>query len=142
MYCYQSENGDVFFSYSDTLLGETCCDGCHNILGKRVERTKGSYPYSYDPFAVYKSPDFDTRDSAIFSDRMREWDGIKYKRCVEETWPKDRRNFSACKSWEIQKFLRLYLDKEDIELTGIEEACNFSSGYPYWVFYYKDKTNL
>ena len=37
----------------------------------------------------------------------------------------------------IRKFLSMYFDKE-IELTAIMQGCNHFSGFPYWIFFYRE----
>lgn len=41
-----------------------------NIHGERVERTPREYPYSYDPFQVFKDPAWADTDAVVYSDRM------------------------------------------------------------------------
>ena len=106
-----------------------------NIHGERVQRTPREYPYSYDPFAVYKDPAFTDADECVYSDRIRQWDWEKFNRCCEAIWGNCGQYFHARKPDEIERFLRMYFDDESIKLTGIEECCNFGNGYPYWGFY-------
>lgn len=112
-------------------------DGFHNIKGNEVARDRHSYPYSYDPFAVWEG-DYSETDHAVYSDRLMGWDFDKYNKCVGEVWGDSRQIFSNCHHSEIERFLSLYFD-EPIRLTGIEQGCNVSNGYPYWIFYYKSK---
>ena len=85
-----------------------------NIHGERVERTPREYPYSYDPFQVFKDPAWADTDAVVYSDRMLQ--------CGREPA-------------EIEKFLQLYFEDPTLVLTGIEAGCNYSNGYPFWVFY-------
>ena len=108
-----------------------------NIHGERIERTPREYPYSYDPFVVFKDPAWTDNDTAVYSDRLRQWDWEKYNQCCEKVWNNHGQYFSARKPEEIQRFLQLYFDDPTLILTGIEEGCNCSNGYPFWVFYMK-----
>ena len=108
-----------------------------NIHGERVERTPREYPYSYDPFQVFKDPAWTDRDAVVYSDRMHQWDWEKYDRCSEKVWNDRRQSFSGREPAEIERFLQLYFEDPTLMLTGIEAGCNYSNGYPFWVFYMK-----
>lgn len=108
-----------------------------NIHGERVERTPREYPYSYDPFQVFKDPAWTDRDAVVYSDRMYQWDWEKYDRCCEKVWNDRRQSFSGRDPAEIERFLQLYFEDPTLMLTGIEAGCNYSNGYPFWVFYMK-----
>jgi hypothetical protein len=54
-----------------------------------------------------------------------------------EVWNNEGQYFNNRKPQDIEIFLSKYLEKS-ITLTGIEEGCNVSNGYPYWIFYYKE----
>ena len=108
-----------------------------NIHGERVERTPREYPYSYDPFQVFKDPAWTDRDAVVYSDRMHQWDWEKYDRCCEKVWNDRRQSFSGREPAEIERFLQLYFEDPTLTLTGIEAGCNYSNGYPFWVFYMK-----
>ena len=109
-----------------------------NIHGERVERTPREYPYSYDPFLVFKDPMWSDNDTVVYSDRLHEWDWQKYDRCCEEVWNNRGQYFSGRTPVDIERFLQLYFDDSKLQLTGIEEGCNYANGYPFWVFYMKE----
>ncbi len=109
-----------------------------DIRGKRVERTKKQYPYSYEPYCVYKD-DYQLTDSTVYSDRLFEWDSQKFMECYHSIWGTKSQSFNKDPK-EIEQFLSLYYG-ETVHITGIEIACNFSTGYPYWVFYYRKGDN-
>ena len=108
-----------------------------NIRGKRVERTIYEYPYSYDAFVLFKDPEWSCRDKADYSDRLREWDRAKFNECCMAVWGNTGHGFARRSAADVEKFLRLYYGDDQLRLTGIEQECNVSSGYPYWIFYYK-----
>ena len=107
-----------------------------DIHGNPVQRTPGEYPYSYDQIAVFKTEAFMDTTDAVFSDRMRQWSPEKFAACYLRAFDKDGQIFDPRYAEQIERFLQLYYGI-DLELTGIEEGCNFSNGYPYWVFYFK-----
>lgn len=107
-----------------------------NIEGKPVKRDKKNWPYNYDRFVIWKG-DWHRTDHAVYSDRLRQWDSEKYSKCCKEVWPNGGGSFSSKSSSDIQKFLSLYFGQQ-IKLTGVEEECNVSNGFPYWIFYYRE----
>lgn len=96
-------------------------------------RNKHTYPYSYDAFYHWRDDDL-KGSHAEYHDRMQGWDSDKYEeahKLVEGKW------FHECSRDEISAFLTAYHGKE-CKATALAEGCNQSSGYPYWVFYYKE----
>lgn len=107
-----------------------------DINGKPVERDRYSHPYNYDPFMIWKG-DYNAKlDGAVYSDRLYSWDNVKYDKCHREVWGNESQLFNNCSPESIEKFLSLYFDK-DVTLTGVEQGCNVSTGFPYWIFYYR-----
>ena len=110
-----------------------------DIHGEIVKRPKHIYKYSYDPYCVYKSNNWSIKDTGDYSDRLMQWDYDKFTNCMKEVWgERCGQHFDNKEPKDIEKFLSLYHNK-NIEITGIEKACNVSNGYPYWIFYYKEK---
>lgn len=107
-----------------------------NIKGEPVKRDKCSYPYSYDPFVIWKG-NYSETDHAVYSDRLMGWDSKKYRDCCKKAFGDKRGTFATHSPCSIEEFLSLYFD-EKITLTGIEQGCNYSSGFPFWIFYYKN----
>lgn len=108
--------------------------GYVNLRGDVVTRNPQTHPYSYDPFLLWKG-DYKEGDSIVYSDRLISWDHEKFNKCCMEVFNNKGQNFNNRKPKDIEKFLSLYFDK-DIKLTAIEEGCNVSNGYPYWIFYF------
>lgn len=108
------------------------------------ERTKESHPYSYDPLLQWRKYDKTPETaSAVYSDRLAQWDYKKYQALVEKHFTGvngDRGGdyFHSRSPKRIEAFLRDYNDNQDLELVRIEEHCNWSSGYPVWAFFYVD----
>lgn len=107
-----------------------------DLNGRPVERTKEEYPYSYDPYVVWED-NYNKTNECIFSDRLVQWDYNKFNKCCKKIWNNDSQYFDDRLPKDIEKFLKLYLNKQ-IKLTAIMEACNCSNGFPYWIFYYKN----
>lgn len=107
-----------------------------DMNGFPVERPKTQYPYSYDPFRIYKR-NWDSNDEVVYSDRLFQWDSEKYERLTKEVFGNSGQYFTNRYPEEIEQFLQRYFNRR-ILLTGIMEGCNVGNGYPYWIFYYKD----
>ena len=105
--------------------------------GKPVEKTPITHPYSYDAFCEYKTDDYQKTTDACFSDRMRQWDYDKFKKCVASVWPSnpDRQSFHGVLPEDVEKFLNLYFERET-KLTAITQEYHKGHGYPIWCFYF------
>jgi hypothetical protein len=108
-----------------------------DLNGEPVEKTKEQYPYSYDTYVVWKGNYKKGEGNTVYSDRLFQWDWEKYNRCCEEVWGNKGQYFDNRTPKDIEKFLRLYTDKQ-IKLTAILEGCNWSTGYPVWIFIYEN----
>lgn len=128
----QLKPGFRFINYSNIVsaAGDRVCLG---LDGKPVERGPNEYPYSYDPFVVFKSTTFDKSDSYVYSDRMMQRDYDKFAKACNDVWGNTGQMFHSRTPEEIERFLSIYFDKE-VELTLIMECCNAGNGYPYWLF--------
>ncbi len=106
--------------------------------GEPITRTKSSHPYSYEAFTVFGSRQ--DCDSGMYSDRMIGWAYEKYNRCCEEVWGNQGQYFNRSERTPktIERFLQLYNDNDNLELTWIVEECNVSNGYPVWYFGFKE----
>lgn len=120
-------------------------DGCVydvylDLNGNPIKRTPSEYPYSYDEYVLYKSPDFKQTDTMVYSDRLLQWNWQAFEKAVSEVWPETPHSqyFSGKKPQDINRFLNLYLGKE-VKLTAVLQGCNWGNGYPYWIFAYRDE---
>lgn len=111
----------------------------YDLNGNPVERTPWSHPYAYDEFVVYKAENFDEGNSWVYSDRMLQWDREKYGDAFHKVWPgkSGSQMFHNRKPEDINQFLNLYFEKK-VTLTAVLQGCNVSTGYPYWIFAYKE----
>lgn len=112
-----------------------------NLKGNPVKRTPITNPYDYDEYVLFKSDKYSNERpySAVYSDRLMQWDYDRFQKCYKETFSKDSQSFYLCDSVTAERFLSLYFNK-DIELVAMLQGCNVSNGNPYWVFYYIDDT--
>lgn len=110
-----------------------------DLNGNIIKRTPFSNPYNYDEFVVWKKESANDieRGSAVYSDRLWEWDHEKYNKFCQEVFGDKGQQFNSRKPDGVEKFLSLYFEKEVI-LTAIVQGCNQSSGFPYWIFFYKE----
>ena len=105
------------------------------LAGKKQERSITEYPYSYSRYAIWNSGDWSENDHLVYSDRLRKqypdtYDNLKSEMLGNGDY------FSKFEPEDIEKFLSA-LWGHKIKLTGIEEECNASNGYPYWLLYYR-----
>ena len=104
-------------------------------------RSKQDYPYSYDPYWIWKKGDVNEQGvNAVYHDRMQQWDYEKYKNAFKSV-TNDNHNGYGIGSFtqkQASKFMSFY-QGYDCEVIAIAEGCNQSNGYPYWVFWYKKR---
>lgn len=108
-----------------------------DLDGNIVTKTPFTNPYDFDEYVEWKG-NYKKHDSAVYSDRLYQWDTAKYKICYKEIFEKEGQLFNGKNPYGIEKFLSLYFEKEVI-LTAIMRGCNKSSGFPYWIFFYREK---
>lgn len=110
-----------------------------DLNGKPIKRTPFSHPYNYDEYVIWKDENFNKEKySAVYSDRLYQWDWEKYNRCCQEVFENQGQMFYQREPKEIERFLSMYFDKE-IKLTAVMQGCNQSSGFPYWIFLYEEE---
>lgn len=107
------------------------------IEGKRVTRTRHGFPYSYTRYCIWKGL-WEPTDQAIYSDRLSYMYPDTYDNLFKEILGSGQ-YLSRKDPKDIETFLCRLFEKE-IELTGIEEECNASNGYPYWILYYRERS--
>jgi len=125
-----------------------CCDEWGNyttnnciyfdMSGNPVKRTKEQYPYGYDAYVVWQEGHIKGKGDCVYSDRLFKWDTEKYNESCKKVWSNTGQNFGSRNPKDIEKFLSEYYDKE-VKLTTIMEGCNASNGFPYWVFFFRNK---
>ncbi|WP_420415307.1 hypothetical protein [Roseibium sp.] len=95
-------------------------------------RTPEEYPYSFDAHFIWKSAGVD-EDSAIYSDRMWQWDRKKAKIAFQ-----DRQAARRLGRKEAEAIIDRYYDGK-YECVGYAYGCNQSNGYPYGIFFIREK---
>ncbi len=115
-------------------------NGYVDLNGNPVKKTKREYPYSYDPYVVWKNDYVEGKSNTVYSDRLLQWDYKKFEECCMDVWGNHRQGFNDRTPEDIEKFLCKYFGKE-VKLTVIMECCNVSNGYPIWIFYYEAVDN-
>lgn len=111
--------------------------GPYDIDGNPVRRTKAEYPYSYDCYVIYQKNDkVDKRAHAVYSDRLWQQDSEKYDKSWKDAGG-DGYRFDNAPTDVVEKFLRLFYGDNELSLEAIGEGANQSTGYPYWVFWFK-----
>lgn len=112
-----------------------------NIKGEKVIHSPDKYKYSFDPYCIFKDPEYDETNpkdiQQVFTDRMRQWDTKLYEYCCEKVFGKTIDCFSSIPAEMIQEFVGNYFTKS-VKILGLEIGCNISNGYPYWIIYYKE----
>lgn len=116
--------------------------------GKPALRNKMQYPYTYDPFILYRFGENSEANGTAYSDHLL---GNK-ARNKEEAEEKYKKHNDLCQKhfgdqgqyWDqrdpekIEAFLRDYFESPDLKLIFVVEYCNWSTGYPVWRFDYHD----
>lgn len=101
-------------------------------------RTKVQYPYTFDDYFLWRlEPKNAPGVNGVYSDRMVMWDEIAWKAAVA-TLPPNASLLGAGPE-EIDKFLTTYF-KKPVQAIAFAEGCNQSSGYTYFIFWYRDLT--
>lgn len=94
-------------------------------------KTKMDHPWDYDPFTVWGSKDA-AANKTYYTDRLYRWDAKKHDRLLLEVFGNTNQYWDTKKPEDIERFLRLYLDKPTLKLVWIQEQCDPSSGFPVW----------
>ena len=119
------------------IFGEVVEPQFVDLDGNEIKRNPFTHPYSYDEYVIWKDENFNKEKySAVYSDRLYQYDYEKYNKCCQEVFENQGQRFDQRDPKEIEKFLSMYFD-ERIKLTAIMQGCNQSSGFPYWIFLYE-----
>ena len=110
------------------------CFPCH-IDGYPTERPMREYSYSYSAHTLYYNG-WTVEDNSVDSDRLRLWYD-DYRELKEEYLGRGDR-WSVFKPEQIENFLSILFCRK-VTLTGIEQTCNYSNGFPYWSLYYREE---
>jgi hypothetical protein len=96
------------------------------------QRTKEEYPYAYSAHYLFGERSDDA--SAVYSDRLSQWDHDKFKSALGEL---SRKHFNQFSPKDCSDFLSRYFGRE-VECVALAEECNVGNGYPLWIFWFRD----
>ena len=126
----------IYDDYDIDIYGQNITPYYADLEGNEVKKNPITNPYNFDDYVEWKG-NYRQFDSAVYSDRLYQWDTAKYKQRYEQVFKNQGQRFDSKNVNGIEKFLSLYFGKE-IELTAIMRGCNQSSGFPYWIFFYRE----
>lgn len=106
-----------------------------DLFGNEINKTPLSNPYNFDEYIIWKG-DYKNSDLKAYSDRLQQWNFEKYNTCIHNMLKTSGWLFSFENSNFTEYFLSSYYGK-NIKLTAIAKGCNVSSGFPYYVFFYR-----
>jgi len=99
---------------------------------------KVTHPYSYSEFFIFRTMSREEmkrqKIGADYSDRLWQWDPDKFE-AASKPFAKRFDEFTPA---DCSKFLSDYFGTPK-ECVALAEGCNVSNGYPYWIFWYRDK---
>lgn len=110
----------------------------YDWLDDNSTRTPEEYPYSHSEYYLWR--DFHgpapSSVSAYYTDRMRQWDGDKYRRATDGKM----RNFHSVpiNRQAAQEIVRDYFGA-DFECVGVAQSMNVSSGYPLGIIFVRKR---
>ena len=105
------------------------------IDGHFVEREPHEYPYSYTRFCLWKRG-WNKEDHVLWSDRL--YNQYKNYSDIKNEILGMSDNFAQYTPEQIETFLCRLFEK-DVTVTGMEQECNYATGYPYWLIYFRYK---
>lgn len=107
-------------------------DQYQEFLPENIVKTKGAYPYTYDPFLIYFSEDIKEEPTGtVYTDRLYQWDYKKHDSLCEKHFGDKRQYWNNRETKKIEEFLCEYIDKKIILIANIQYV-NLSNGYPVW----------
>ena len=69
--------------------------GLRDLDGNFIEKTPTTHPYNYDEHVIWIDKDFNKEEcySAVYSDRLFQWDDEKYEKCCQEKSSANQKKF-------------------------------------------------
>lgn len=112
------------------------------IDGEPCVRTKDTHPYAYDEFVVWGG--FGERgDSAIYSDRLRECDAIKFERLQAKHFPECvTSGWANVSKPALTAFMREFFNDPGMHVERLTQQCNIATGFPIWAAYFSHGTEF
>lgn len=109
-----------------------------DIRGNIVDRNPVEYPYSYDPYVLYKCETYKETDTSYYSDRVQQWSKQEFNNALSQMGLKPYGAPYERMSWknpeQVGQLMSILL-KSKVECTAIMEGANYYNGYPYWIVY-------
>jgi len=137
---YERQHGSPVLTGEDWRLGRrpTGRTTRYRFVDPNTEnRTKEEWPYSYSPYYLWGQSEKGC--DAVYSDRMAQWDNDKAKAALAAVADLNCR-YGYWGQEGTSKYLTAYFGKPT-EAVAAAEGCNVSSGYPYWIFWFRDASN-
>ena len=103
-------------------------------LGKPVERSKFTHPYSYSPHIIMGEPGSD-HDQTDYSDRLMQWDWDKFNGLSMKHFGNEGQVFYDRPMDKIEAFLQDYHNDPKLKLVMVSQGANMGNGFPYWIFF-------
>lgn len=109
-------------------------DPRYDFVHKNSCYTPECRPYNFSEYYLFNMKEKNTKYEAVYSDRMNQWDYEKFKRALDIV--------GSGMDWfdpnKAEKFMSAYYGRA-IEVAAMARGCNQSSGYPYFIFWFRDK---
>jgi hypothetical protein len=105
------------------------------VRPEQERHTKEQYPYSYSEHFVWREEDRARLKTAeaVYHDRMAQWDHAKFEAACAVG---PRRHFNQWSKDDLSKFLTTYFGKPT-RCVALSEGANVSSGFPFFVFWFR-----
>lgn len=109
-----------------------------DIDGNRLERTKDSHPYSYDPFTIWRVLPKECETGSFYTDRMYQWDYELTTELVKKHFDTQSQYFDKYSAEQLEPFVRERFNKPNLKVAALREYCNQATGYPVWLITYSE----
>lgn len=108
-----------------------------DFVDRSRTKSKWEFPYSYDPFYVYRHLSPLKPNGTDYTDHYLTWNFAKHDELSQKIFGNKAQLHWAQRSPKlIEQFIREFHDNDSIVLTDVIEYCNVSNGYPVWRFDY------
>lgn len=111
-----------------------------DLEGNIVERNPIEYPFSYEPYVLFKSLDYQKTDREFCSDLVEHFNFTEQEidSALNQMGFKNSGTSEKRISWknpqQVERLMSILL-KKNVKCTAIMEVCNCDHGYPYWIVY-------
>lgn len=111
-----------------------------DLKGNIVKRNPVEYPYSYNPYVIYKADDYKESDLPYYNDRVIDsyYTSQEIDNALSQMGLKRYGAHWERLSWtnpeQIGRFMSILM-KKNVICTAIMQGCNYGNGNPYWLVY-------